>query len=314
MEFLTIYVLTRGRQKYLLEMLDSLNDQCDKEFKLIVSDNTEIRNKKDQTDIQVSFNDIKESFYLKRSGYLSIMEHFQLCVNECDTNYIVLLHDDDILENDYVGWIKNICRNNPDFTAICPSCNHIDDSGINFGQFQSELKEQVFQDVDTLVLTYLNFFNKNYPATPFFIFKTKELKNVINDLESGYYFDLELYIRLISKGFKIARFPAIKASIRTHQNNNSKLYPIEDINKIIELIQFYCKFKTYKLFIAKMYSIIIINNIKIFVKGGEYQKGLRYEMKSDPIISIYVLIYIMGSFYLRLKKYVRSQNEQKKYT
>jgi glycosyltransferase involved in cell wall biosynthesis len=97
---LTILLLARNRPQYLPSTLKSIEDQLYRQWRLVLSDNST-----DEASAQAN-EALLEEFrqrnpnhlvrYVRRSGKLSVMEHYCLGWQEIETPFFAVHHDDDI--------------------------------------------------------------------------------------------------------------------------------------------------------------------------------------------------------------------------
>jgi glycosyltransferase involved in cell wall biosynthesis len=96
----TIFLLARNRPHYLSSTLKSIETQVYRRWRLVLSDNST-----DEASAQAN-EALLEEFrqrnpdhlvrYMRRSGKLSIMEHFRLGLQEMETPFVAVHNDDDI--------------------------------------------------------------------------------------------------------------------------------------------------------------------------------------------------------------------------
>lgn len=96
-----IVILSRDREQYIKETLDSvLNQKVEKnDVEVIVSDNSETD--KVENLIKHSFSDSGVK-YVRRYPTLTATDHCKIVVSELDGDYSVLFHDDDIMKPNFI--------------------------------------------------------------------------------------------------------------------------------------------------------------------------------------------------------------------
>lgn len=99
---LSIILLTHNRPLQAFEAILSIAAQDNKNFKLIISDNSTNNTLKNIIN-QHFLNSQEINFeYRKREKFHNPYEHFNLCLDEVDTDYFSLFHDDDLMLPNYV--------------------------------------------------------------------------------------------------------------------------------------------------------------------------------------------------------------------
>lgn len=101
---ITIGIPVYGFSKYFEEMLNSILNQKENEFKLqiLISDNKEYG---DDTNPFIEFlskKNVNNIAYFGAEKMLGQLNNFNRCIELCKTKYIINIHDDDILANDYL--------------------------------------------------------------------------------------------------------------------------------------------------------------------------------------------------------------------
>jgi len=116
MHTLTIYILCHNRPDFAEQAIQSAINQSMHTFKLIVSDNSS--NDEVERMVKRKFPSIR---YVRRLPMLEPLEHFNRCMDEVETKYFCLFHDDDILGTNYVEELFRCIDKYPG--AIAYGCN-----------------------------------------------------------------------------------------------------------------------------------------------------------------------------------------------
>lgn len=117
MKDLTVYILTHNRDDLILETVNSILNQSCHDFNIIVSDNST----NNKTYNILKNNDLLEKIiYKKRLVEYSSLEHINLCINENESKFFMLFHDDDIMNNMLVEELYSIITKSS-FSAV--ACN-----------------------------------------------------------------------------------------------------------------------------------------------------------------------------------------------
>jgi glycosyltransferase involved in cell wall biosynthesis len=113
---LTIYVACYNRPDYANDAIRSALAQTDKNFFLLISDNSTTSHVGDM---------VREYFpntaYIRRNPQLKASEHFNQILSECESDYVMVMHDDDLLAPQFVEQMQQLISNLPG--RKCYACN-----------------------------------------------------------------------------------------------------------------------------------------------------------------------------------------------
>lgn len=112
-----VFVLAHNRPQMLRETLLSILTQDNREFELIVSDNS--TNDAVQDLIVNEFAD--KLVYRRRSPPLSPIAHFQTLLEEANGEYMVLFHDDDLMRPSCVRVLRDFLDQHKNYSAVAPN-------------------------------------------------------------------------------------------------------------------------------------------------------------------------------------------------
>ena len=108
------FLLPAFKKAFLAEALCSIKNQDYKDFKCIVSDDCSPENLKSVFDKTVG-DDVR--FVYRRNednmGSKSLVSHWNLLVDLCDTEYLILASDDDIYEREFLQEIDLLVKRYP---------------------------------------------------------------------------------------------------------------------------------------------------------------------------------------------------------
>lgn len=122
-DLVSIYMLTYNRKKYLKEAIAAVLKQTYKNFKLIILDNGSTDGTKEMVQ---SINDLRVEYrYSKSEGYHT---NTQKAFDECTTEFLIVLHDDDIVDATYLEEILFIIYSS-DYVAVSVAARFINENG-----------------------------------------------------------------------------------------------------------------------------------------------------------------------------------------
>jgi glycosyltransferase involved in cell wall biosynthesis len=122
---LTVAVLTYNRAHYLKEMLDSIMLQTYKEFYVIIYDNCSEDNTTEAVKPYLSDN----RFTYHRHSVSVGRENGNYALQNCNTDYLLIVHDDDIMLPDMVKEEIAILDSHPDVSITWTNANCINTGG-----------------------------------------------------------------------------------------------------------------------------------------------------------------------------------------
>ncbi|GHT97787.1 hypothetical protein FACS1894142_3070 [Spirochaetia bacterium] len=117
---LTVIILTHNRPSLVIETIKSVLNQEYKDFNFIVSDNSD----NNETYLTIIQNNLLDRLHYIKRNNLSSLDHFNINLDEVNTKYFVLFHDDDIMLPQMIGSLhEEILR---DDSIVAVGCNSFD--------------------------------------------------------------------------------------------------------------------------------------------------------------------------------------------
>lgn len=219
---ISICIATFNRREFLKETINSVTRQTYKNIEIIISDDcsTIVLD-----DIVNSFKD-ERIFFFKQEKNIGFIKNWNFCINKSTGEYIKILGDDDILNNDCIeNEIKLILTNKVNF--ICSNYETIDKEGnfiinkkFNNNSFRL-LNKSGFIDENQLLKKY--FLGKIRIGLPSSITFKKEIINEIGlfDENIGCPADIDMWMRMVNKNILYYN-DNILLKMRRHSDNLSK--------------------------------------------------------------------------------------------
>ena len=147
---ITIFILTRKRPFYLKQAMESILKQTYEKFVVVVIDNCS----KDETyEIVKSFHSSKV-LYIERFSE-TMVGNIKFAFNICETKYLVVFHDDDIVMNNYLNEAVALLESNINLVAVGCSVDFINENGVVTKKCYNNDGISVFKD-DSYFLKYIN--------------------------------------------------------------------------------------------------------------------------------------------------------------
>lgn len=222
MSQLTLGILTYNNGVYLPILLESLKSQIDSEFKIIVINNGSTDN---TMSILENFSRILENQDIKvihnkfNSGSF---RGLQQLLKQTETDYLSIIHGDDVLKNDYVEVAKFYAKTNPQKAAFNLDLEQIDSEGKH--TFEPDLTSgwTHFCLINRLLVSGLN------PGImPGSILNVKLLGNdYLDNFFDGEKLngteDIYLWLKIARDSREIKRIPKVTYQYRRHVGQVSK--------------------------------------------------------------------------------------------
>ena len=166
------FLLPAYKVAFFEKALFSIKNQTFKNFKVIVSDDCSPENLRSVYD-RVVGNDAR--FIYRRNevniGNMSLVSHWNLLVDMCDSEYLIMASDDDIYYPEFLQEIDLLVQKHPKVDLLRARVEFIDELG------NVEKKDRIFAEYET-PKSYLesHFSNDNLKCIANHVFRTLILK------------------------------------------------------------------------------------------------------------------------------------------
>jgi glycosyltransferase involved in cell wall biosynthesis len=148
---LTVSVITYNRSHYLTKMLDSIMQQTYQNFYVRIYDNGSTDN---TGEVVKSY--LKDQRFSYHKFQQNSLENGRIPFDQCDTEYFVWAHDDDVMLPDMIKEELSILENNRDIGLVTVNSNYIDEKDIIFNH--SIYSDMIADDLVIQRQTYFNLF------------------------------------------------------------------------------------------------------------------------------------------------------------
>ena len=176
-----LFILSRDRCDYCREAVSSAIAQTSTSHEVIISDNS--------IGSDVSIMLAREFPFVKvirRNPTMPALAHFNCLIKEATAEFVVLFHDDDILDTCYVERMLALFKENPEVSAI--GCN----ANIVRGNFQTKKKmmgdfkgSKILYDVNDFIFPYLSLVTVNPAPFPGYMYRTRVIRSLSLERDSG---------------------------------------------------------------------------------------------------------------------------------
>lgn len=225
-----LFILCHNRPEMAELAINSALNQIDKDFTLIISDNSTTN---DVYNLCISkYPKIK---YVRR--YLNNnLEHFKCCISEANSDYFCIFHDDDLLIKNFIEIAKHYADLYPSLVAFgYNSFLSINGDNVRRHFYNSHKTIYIINNVQTLINAYFNFSTFGYPAFPGYVYK-KSVQTILYPSNGGKYSDFQWLVMLINLG-NIGWINTPTFIYNLHGNNDSLRESMGDRLKILSFIK-----------------------------------------------------------------------------
>lgn len=166
------FLLPAYKSSFLGEALISIKNQTYKDFRVLVSDDCSPENLKSIFD-DICGND--ERFSFRRNevnmGGQSLVSHWNMLVDLCDTEYLIMASDDDIYEPAFLQEIDDLVKKYPLINVLRAKAKRIEDNTVS--EIDNDIPEYLSQE------EFLPYFGLKpmVHCLANYVFRTSELKS-----------------------------------------------------------------------------------------------------------------------------------------
>ena len=278
-----IFILTHNRVGSLKFSINSVLDQLLKtsNFEIIISDNS--TNDETKELIEERYSNVNNLVYRKRIP-TSPLNHFNKVLSEVTADYFMLFHDDDIMYPNMLSILYNSIIKDENLLAV--GCNaRLVKKGKVSRTFFNESEDIQIQNIDQLVIKYLNFSHAPFPS---YMYRKKVAEVVSFDLKKGgKYCDVAFLLDIASLG-SLAMLKVPLMNYYIHEGQDSASHDSEQQNRLIKYMLNVSSI-TKKSYILKKYRLTNFYNKISFLSN---------RVSSDRWTKIMILFLKYSPFFL----------------
>jgi glycosyltransferase involved in cell wall biosynthesis len=196
MSALSLFVLSHDRPDFLRQTLHSILEQTNRDFELVVSDNSS--NDEVEQMMRAEFPHVE---YRRRTPMLQYLAHFNSCIDEATSDYFCLFHDDDWMHPDFVNQTMKALDAHPQVVAC--ACNAKIETMGEIGartSFRALGKLVWIPTVRDLARRYFSRAQSGIAPFPAYIYRRSLVGDVRVPVDGGKYADVTLLLELATKG------------------------------------------------------------------------------------------------------------------
>ncbi|MGI9301316.1 MAG: glycosyltransferase family 2 protein [Gammaproteobacteria bacterium] len=216
----TISIPTYSRADgHLREALESARTQTYPHLEIVVADNASPDN---TADYVTGLNDPRIRFY-RHANALSVNDNFNFCAEQANGAYVLLLHDDDVIDPDFVEVCMDAVNDNTDVGIIRTGTRTIDGAGVVLKSTPNRVGGLSTRD---FFIGWIEHKTAMYYCST--LFNTKWLKrNRFFQSKTDLFQDVVTAFRLAAR-FGRADVSDVKASFRRHDTNRGSASKLKD--------------------------------------------------------------------------------------
>ncbi len=231
MNALTIFLVTHNRPQEALIAIASILCQNDSRFNLVVSDNSS--NHELSELMRLHYPAVE---YRKRNHYANYWDHWNKCIEEVETTYFVLFHDDDSMLPNFVNSFWAAQKTFP--KAIAYGCNAIIKhygrvTGISFLSINAY---EQFICAKPLLARYFSRHQLGISPFPSYIYRKSVSNPTFFNTNAGKYADVQWLSRLTENGSIIWIAEPVMI-YNLHDTNEGKVESIKDRLKFLSYLK-----------------------------------------------------------------------------
>lgn len=218
MSVFSLFVLSHNRPDFLRQMLHSIMRQHDRDFELVVSDNSS----NDEVE-QMMRAEFPQVTYRRRVPMLFNIAHFNRCIDEAEGEYFCLFHDDDLMHPDFVAQMKRALDEHPRVAAV--GCNaQIETMGKleRRTSFRALRRLEWIESPRDLARRYFARAQSGFAPFPGYVYRRSAVGDLRLDVNGGKYTDVAWLLNLAKTGALLWLNEPLM-TYRIHGGNDGKL-------------------------------------------------------------------------------------------
>lgn len=232
MPSLTIFILCHNRPDDARQAIASVLAQTDRDFELIVSDNSS----NDEVERMVR-SEFPQVDYRRRVPMLPPLAHFNRCMDEAGGDYFCLFHDDDLMHPDFAHKLVRVLEEHPH--AVACACN----AGVEtMGRIEPRTSfrslgrlERIISPRD-LARRYFARNQSGFAPFPAYVYRRSAVGELRLDPEGGKYTDVAWLLNLAKRGL-ILWLNEPLMTYRIHGGNDGKVDSMRDRLRLLRFIK-----------------------------------------------------------------------------
>jgi glycosyltransferase involved in cell wall biosynthesis len=225
---MTVCIASYNRADYLCEAIESVLNQTFPASEIVIYDNGSKLEVYDKISKYLS----KGVRWVGSEKNNSAIWNFRRAINNTDSEFVMILHDDDKLCNDFIEKQISFLNKNPDIGAVSCNGHIINEKSLRTGAYVREgfvdKGPEIYESGLSVALKYAS--DSCIPFSPT-VYRTNIIKQVDFRDEYSKVVDAVLFCDLASLG-KLAYQSLPLYECRVHANQDSSVFSDEILNKL----------------------------------------------------------------------------------
>ena len=291
MKKVLVILLSHDRPTFLVETIKSIKISSDENTNLIISNNS--NNPEVKLIIQRNFPDLE---IFDRCKVMGAIEHFNTILESIDTEkyeYLVLFHDDDLMNKDFIKKAVSFLDENPSHSAYAGNARLFYQNKRRKVAYKGKTKD--LYEPKKVIREFISLSGRGVPPFPGYVYRLKYLKNLkLNPKWGGRHADAS-FVSEISKFGPIRWDRSINMKYRIHEGSSNLSEILKDRKGLVNYFSLYLQSEK-ELNLLKAYRCYYLLRFKIsktsfldLILSKRYRKILfflcRYYL-SERIISL----------------------------
>lgn len=288
------FLLPAYKAKFFAEALESIKNQTYKDFVCLVSDDCSPEDLKSIFD-EIVGDDTRFTFRrnAENMGGKSLVSHWNLLIDMCDTEFLIMASDDDVYEHNFLYECDILLKKYKDINLVRGRVKRIDAESIIYG------KDTCYEEKNNILEFLQSMFTPTYiHCIANFVFRTNKLKEIggFVDYPLAWYSDDATIVLMAKDG--MINTNAYLFKFRTSIDNISNIYTVFTATKKIQAAESFYEF------ICDFIKEIPTNdNLSKFTKGNVLMMMKKYVEGEMLSYNYYHLsLYDLYRFYRWLHK------------
>lgn len=217
-QIVSVFMLTYNREHYVQLAIQGVLEQTYENFQLIVLDNCS----EDNTEQVITSIDDERITYIKRA-HTPEMSNGLLALTECVTKYVIILHDDDVVNPTYLEEMLDLMERE-ELTAASAGATVIDGEGVPYAEYLLPYDSEVviFQNKDYIShYLQMKYVGMTYPSAVYRSDFYKDFENPAGNPKVGPAGDQWIWFETERLGGKLAFVNKPLFQYRVHRTQES---------------------------------------------------------------------------------------------
>jgi hypothetical protein len=188
---LSVFILCHNRFKLAKAAIYSALCQEFSGFRLFISDSS------DDNALEGFCKGLSEELiYRRRPSSLTFLQHIRTCINECDTEYICLFHDDDLMYPGFTSAMAKLVNEQPGFSAFAFNAMIQQSNRPSKPCFLWPKQHRRIKNSAELSRIYFSNAQLGFPPFPAYVYRKIHLEQCLPREEMGKYLDVFILLKL----------------------------------------------------------------------------------------------------------------------